>query len=129
MKPTEKSGFLEILEEVLPPEDAASYDLHGLWSALPDAERQLLDHPSAENFARYRELIKGIAAATLKKNTRVRTLTRRGRKGQDVQLQVVEVIDQRLQQMAIMMQSQRNSAFVMLKTFEEIRGLLLDVRE
>jgi len=39
------------------------------------------------------------------------------------------VIDERLQKMALMMQARGNSAFSMLRTVEEIRGILLDMRD
>ena len=44
-------------------------------------------------------------------------------------MSVVEFIDERLQKMAHMMTAPGNSAYFMLKTVEEIRGILLDVRE
>ena len=127
--PLERTPFAEILEEILPPAEGDSEDLHRLWSDLPQTERNLLDSPSAKNFSAYRDLVKKIAIATLQKNTRLRSMSRKGSKGQDLKLQVVEFIDERLQKMATMMHSPRNSAFALLRKFEEIRGLLMDVRQ
>ena len=129
LRPVERSPFSDILEEILPASQADSEDLHRLWSDLPQAERNLLDVPSADNFNSYRDLVKQIAAATLKKNVKLRSMSRKGSKGQDLKLQVVEFVDERLQKMAVMMHSPRNSAFAMLRKFEEIRGMLLDVRQ
>ncbi len=124
-----RTPFTEILAEVLPPLDSANEDLHQLWSDLPQAERDILETPSAQHFAAYRELVRRIAAATLRRNARVRTMVRRGTRGTELKLSVVEFIDERLQKMAVMMHSPRNSAFALLRAFEEIRGLLLDVKE
>lgn len=120
--------FIEILNNILPPDDVDSYDLNVLWSELPGAERRLLDSPGDENLTVYRDIVKRIAAATLKKNVRVKKLKRKNRRGETVELSVIEIIDERLQKMALLMHSGRNSAFALLKTAEEIRGLLLDIR-
>ncbi len=124
-----KSPFLEILEEVLPQERAENRDLHQLWRDLPGAEKQLINHPSDENLKLYRELVIGIARATLDHNVRVKKMRRKNSQGETVELNVIEVIDSRVQKMAIMMHSRGNSAFHILKTVEEIRGILFDARE
>ena len=125
----ERSPFLDILEEVIPSNRPESRDLHALWKSLPETERELLEHPSNANLARYRELVFAIARQTLRQNTRIKKIRRKNRKGELVELSVVEFIDDRLQRMAAMMSAPGNSAFFMLKTVEEIRGALLDVRE
>ena len=124
-----KSPFLEILEEVLPQERVENRDLHELWSGLPEAEKDLINHPSEENLKRYRELVIGIARATLARNVHVKKLRRKNSHGETVELNVVQVVDQRIQKMAIMMHSRGNSAFNILRTVEEIRGILFDARE
>lgn len=123
------SPFLQILEEVVPSGQVGTADLHELWKDLPDAERELLEQPSNANLARYKELVIAIARETLRKNTRIRKIRRRNRQGEVIELSVVEFIDERLQKMANMMTAPGNSAYFMLKTVEEIRGALLDVRE
>ena len=125
-----RSPFLQILDEVLPPEKVgADGDLHELWQELPDVERELLNHPSNENLRRYRDVALGIARATLRRNARVKKIRRRNRKGEMIELSLVEFVDDRLQKMAHMLSAPGNSAWFMLKTVEEIRGMLLDVRE
>ena len=124
-----KSPFMEILEEVLPQDRVENRDLHDLWAELPDAEKELLNHPDDENLRRYRELVIGIAKATLDRNVRVKKLRRKNSQGETVELNIIEVIDNRIQKMAIMMHSRGNSAFNILKTVEEIRGILFDARE
>ncbi|MEQ9365264.1 MAG: DUF327 family protein [Leptospirales bacterium] len=124
-----RSPFLQILDEILPAGQVGAADLHQLWKQLPELERELLDHPSNANLSRYKELVIAIARETLRKNTRVKKIRRKNRKGEMIELSVVEFIDDRLQKMAHMMTAPGNSAYFMLKTVEEIRGALLDVRE
>ncbi len=124
-----RSPFLQILDEILPAGAVGAADLHELWHKLPDIERELLDHPSNANLARYKEVVIAIARETLRRNTRVKKIRRKNRSGELIELSVVEFIDERLQKMAHMMTAPGNSAYFMLKTVEEIRGALLDVRE
>ncbi|MBI3394881.1 MAG: YaaR family protein [Spirochaetia bacterium] len=129
-----KNSFLNILEEVLPA-DSEGADLHGLWEELPSIERDLLDHPSNQNFKRYRERIQKIGRETLRRNTKVAALksAMRRKPGQpspgDKVHSVLQVLDERLQKMALLMLSKNNSAIALLKSVEEIRGLLLDIRD
>ncbi|MBW7857057.1 MAG: DUF327 family protein, partial [Leptonema sp. (in: Bacteria)] len=121
------SGFQEILDSVLPQETIESRDLHRLWSELPNLERQLIEDQSPENLKVYRELVKAIANQLLKDNVKVAKLKRRV-KGGDVELSVVQIIDERLHRMMIMLQSNENTAFQILRNLDEIRGLLMDLR-
>ncbi len=123
----ERSPFLSILEEVLPG-DSANGPLQTLWENLPGLERDLLDHPSNENFRKYRETVTEIAKETLRINVQAKKLQFK-RRSQEYEHTVIHVIDQRLQKMALVMLSRDNSAFALLKSVEEIRGLLLDMRE
>jgi uncharacterized protein len=128
-----KNSFLNILADVLPTERAEG-DLHSLWQELPGIERDLLDHPSDKNFKRYRERVQQIANETLRQNTSVSSIKSplRGRPGQpsgEKVHNVVKILDERLQKMALLMLSKNNSAFNLLKSVDEIRGLLLDIRD
>ena len=123
------SPFMRILEEVLPSSNPENAELQELWANLPDAEKNLLDHPSNENLYKYRDLVKKIALVTLQRNMRVVKLRRKNRHGEMVELTVVEILNEKLQKMALVMRSPGNSAFMMLRTVEEIRGLLIDVRD
>jgi hypothetical protein len=125
----DKTPFQQILDDILPPERIDARDLNHLWSDLPEAERQLLAKASEENLKRYRDLVFAIARETLKRNTRIKKIRRKTRSGDTVELTVVEFLDDRLQKMANLIHAPGNSAFQMLKTVEEIRGALIDVRE
>lgn len=123
------STFQQILTEVLPASNDSERDLQQLWQNLPDTEKDLLDHPSDRNLRRYRELIIKIARATLNQNTRIRKVRRSNSRGETVELSVVDFINEKLKKMAETILHPQNSAFHLLKTVEEIRGILLDVRE
>lgn len=128
VKSTARSPFQLILEEILPPEQD-NQSLRNLWSGLPDLEKELIARPTQENLDVYKNTVRKIAQETLRKNVRVKKLKRKNRRNETVELNVIEVLDDRLQKMAIMMHSPGNSAFTLFKTMEEIRGILLDIRE
>ncbi len=127
--PAAPNNFQQILDEVLPASRPASHDLKQLWSELPEAERALIEKQSDQNLARYRELVRAIARETLKQNVRLKKIRKRNRHGDEIELSVVEFIDDRLQRMANLIHAPGNSAFQILKAVEEIRGILIDVRE
>jgi len=124
-----RSPFLDILEEILPVSDLTNQDLHELWAELPDIEKKLIENPSTENLGRYRTTVMEIARQTLQKNVRVKQLFRKNRHNEKVELNIIEILDERLHKMALMIQSPENSAFSILKGLDEIRGLLLDIQE
>jgi len=126
---TEKSPFLQILEEVLPSDDASLKDLNELFSKLPEAEKNLIDTQSEENLNIYKQLIRAIARETLQHNMRVEKHFKKNKSNQTVELSVVKIADERLHQMTLLIRSKNNTAFSILKTMQEIRGLLLDARE
>ena len=123
------SSFQNIMDEVLPPDLEANLDLNRLWKELPQAERGLLGHCSQENLERYRKIVIQIARMTLKKNVSLKKITQRKPHGKIIELSVVEYIDERLQKMLALLRAPQNSAFAMLKSIEEIRGILMDIRQ
>ena len=126
---SQRGQFLDMLNEVLPAEGADSAELNRLWADLPDAQERLLNQPSKENLSFYKELIRKILSATLRLNTSVESLKRKGKSpGETVELHYVRIIDARLDSMAELIRSPRNAAFGLLKAMEGIRGILLDLR-
>lgn len=123
------SSFQNIMDEVLPPELGANLDLNRLWKELPQVERDLLGHCSQENLEAYRKIVIQIAKMTLKKNVSFKKITQRKPHGKIIELSVVEYIDERLQKMLALLRAPQNSAFAMLKSIEEIRGILMDIRQ
>ncbi|MCE9596574.1 MAG: YaaR family protein [Spirochaetia bacterium] len=126
---SDRSSFLDLLAEVIPANSPDNASLQGLWAQMPDAERDLLQNQSHENVARYQELIRSIARQTLDQNVRVDKLMGRGRITKtEKELSTIRILDERLQQMAILMQAPGNSAFGLLQKLAEIRGMLMDMR-
>jgi len=122
------NSFLNILEEVLPSGIAENQNLHELWSRLPEMEKNLIENPSNKNLDDYRETVRQIASQTLNKNVRLKKIYRKNKRNEKVELHVIEYLDSRIQKMAVMMHSRENSAFNILKTLDEIRGILLDLK-
>ncbi len=124
-----RSPFQSILDEILPVADLSNLELHELWNRLPGAEKELLEKQTNENLAIYKELVKSIAQSTIKKNIKIMKMVRKSRGGENMELRVIKILDERLKKMVEMMQSQRNSAFQLMRKMDEIRGLLLDMKD
>ncbi len=121
------SSFQNMMDEVLPPQKEGNIDLNKLWKELPDTERNLIQNYSQENLQKYKSIIVQIAKLTLSKNVKVEMM-KRNRSNQDQVVQsVIKVIDERLQKMVTLMHSPQNSAFTILRSIEEIRGLLINL--
>ncbi|MDH5654381.1 MAG: YaaR family protein [Spirochaetia bacterium] len=128
VQPLSENSFLNILEEVLPSSLDENKSLHELWSILPDAEKDLIETPSNENLNHYKDVVRQIASQTISMNVRLKKIYRKNRNNEKVELNVIEYLDSRIQKMAVMMQSSGNTAFNILKTLDEIRGILLDLK-
>ena len=121
--------FQNIMDEIIPiNSDKESIDLSRLWKSLPQLERNLISQASQENLQKYRKIVSQIINITLKKNTKIAKMKKRSKNGELVELNVIEVIDERLQKMLSLFNSPQNSAFSMLRLLDEIRGLLMDIR-
>ena len=122
------TSFQEIMDGVLPIEEETNVNLHRLWQELPRLERMFLADYSEKSLSAYRNAVIQIAKLTLQKNVNLKKI-RKLNKNKKVELTLLEFLDERLQRMAILMFSPQNSAFSMLKILDEIRGILLDVRQ
>ncbi|MDI7212817.1 YaaR family protein [Leptospira santarosai] len=126
---TVSSSFLDILEEIVPSGSETTKDLNSLWRELPDIEKKFLDLPSIGNLEVYQKHIKAITKAVIDQNMRVETLSRR-MKGETKKIyHIVKIIDEKIQILAELIMNEGNSAFKLLKSLTDIRGLLLDIQE
>ncbi|MDI7189763.1 YaaR family protein [Leptospira santarosai] len=126
---TVASSFLDILEEIVPSGSETTKDLNSLWRELPDIEKKFLDLPSIGNLEVYQKHIKAITKAVIDQNMRVETLSRR-MKGETKKIyHIVKIIDEKIQILAELIMNEGNSAFKLLKSLTDIRGLLLDIQE
>ncbi|GBF43435.1 hypothetical protein LPTSP2_27320 [Leptospira ellinghausenii] len=122
-----KQSFLEILESIVPSGKEETRELNELWKDLPDLEKDLIKDPNHKNLESYKKHIKQIAELILKKNYKVMQAAQRGRNDQK-DVRYVKVVDEKLDLLAKTMFSPNNSAFVILKQLDEIRGLLIDLK-
>ncbi|PKA27834.1 hypothetical protein CH381_02830 [Leptospira sp. mixed culture ATI2-C-A1] len=122
-----KQSFLEILESIVPAGKEETRELNELWKDLPDLEKALIKDPNHKNLESYKKHIKQIAELILKKNYKVMQAPQRGRNDQK-DIRYVKVVDEKLDLLAKTMFSPNNSAFVILKQLDEIRGLLIDLK-
>ncbi|AOP35792.1 hypothetical protein A0128_19280 [Leptospira tipperaryensis] len=123
------SSFLDILEEIVPSGSETTKDLNALWRDLPEIEKRFLDLPSIGNLETYQKHVQAITKAVIDQNMRVETLSRR-MKGEAKKIyHVVKIIDEKIQILAELIMNEGNSAFKLLKSLTDIRGLLLDIQE
>ncbi|TGK27996.1 DUF327 family protein [Leptospira gomenensis] len=123
------SSFLDILEEIVPSGSEITKDLNALWRELPEIEKRFLDLPSIENLEAYQKHVQAITKTVIDQNMKVETLARR-MKGETKKIyHVVKIIDEKIQVLAELIMNEGNSAFKLLKSLTDIRGLLLDIQE
>ncbi|MDL5246152.1 YaaR family protein [Leptospira weilii] len=123
------SSFLDILEEIVPSGSETTKDLNALWRELPDIEKRFLDLPSIENLNAYQKHIQTITKSVIDQNMRVETLSKRIKGEAKKIYHVVKIIDEKIQILAELIMNEENSAFKLLKSLTDIRGLLLDLQE
>lgn len=123
-----ENSFLSILESIVPSTNEETREINQLWQKLPDMEKRFLDAPNQNNLTEYKKLVKDITNAILKKNMQLTQARQRGRSDNKI-LMSVKIIDEKIQVLAMTMLNPNNSAFNLLKQIEEIRGMLMDIKE
>ncbi len=120
------SGFTTELDNRI------SIDFQGsieeLMTDLQDQEKRFLDSQSLYELEKYKALIKKILKMILEKGFESRTLdlTSREKRMGKVEKTVIDKIDENLVKLAQMI-TRSSDAFDLLKTIEEIRGLIFDL--
>ncbi|MFW5770693.1 MAG: DUF327 family protein [Spirochaetota bacterium] len=107
-----------------------STEYHGtidkLMNDLAEQEKRFVEEQSLYQMNKYKSLVRSIMKMLLDSDTSVETLQRRRRDRAD--FVIVDKINDRLDLIATTLTQKSNKAFNLLKTIEEIRGLLLDLR-
>lgn len=98
--------------------------LQDLMDDLRDQEQRFLDQQNLYEMGRYKTLVQKILRLLLDEGTETRTLKRSRRDRAD--FMVVDIINERLLEMSRAITG-GNRAFQLMKTIEEIRGLILDL--
>ncbi len=110
-------------------QNALHFEFHdtieGLMSDLSEQEKRFLDRQTPYELNRYKALVKEILKTILEGSLRVTPLKRQRRDRAD--FAVIEEINSKLLAMSEAV-TRNNRAFDLLKTVEEIRGLLLDLQ-
>jgi uncharacterized protein YaaR (DUF327 family) len=105
-----------------------AYEFHGtieeLLDELKDQEKRFLQNQSESELERYKALLQTIIKSLLDDGLREKTLKRKKKNWGD--FVIIEKINARLLDMTEAI-TRGNRAFNLLKTMEEIRGLVLDL--
>lgn len=114
--------FTSELQKTMAPEFEGSID--ELMENLKDQEKRFLEQQTEYEMNQYKALIQKIIKSILAEGLREKTLKRKSKNWGDYV--IIEKINARLLDMtdAII---KKNKAFNLLKTIEEIRGLILDL--
>jgi uncharacterized protein YaaR (DUF327 family) len=95
-----------------------------LMDELKDQEREFIDRQSLYELARYRQLVRKILDSILDEG--FRTVTLKKRRADRADLSIVSDINKKLSDISDAI-TRSNKAFDLMKSIEEIRGLLLDL--
>lgn len=126
------SGGSKISKFTTELDNRISIEFHGsieeLMTDLQDQEKRFLDSQSLYELEKYKALIKKILKMILENGFESRRLdlTSREKRMGKVEKTVIDKIDENLIKLAQMI-TRSSDAFDLLKTIEEIRGLILDL--
>ncbi len=108
-------------------ENTISYDFRGtideLFVDLDEQEKRFLDQQSLQELFRYKSLIRKILKTILDRGVETKVLKKTRRNFAEL---TVREIDRKLLELSSAI-TRENKAFDLLKTIEEIRGLVLDL--
>jgi uncharacterized protein YaaR (DUF327 family) len=119
------SPFQQVLEEILPSSEAGNRSLQELWADLPSVEKEFIEKQTNASMNRYKELVVAIARKTIEHNMKVLKIRKKKPgKIEEAELNVVKILNEKLDGMLKIIRSPDNSAFQLLSQMEEIRGIL-----
>ena len=93
---------------------------------LTEQERRFLDHQNEYELNRYKLLLQKILKTLVSDSYRSKVIERRSRNRAD--FLIINQINEKVDSIAKMLVSKENKAFSLMKTMEEIRGLIYDLR-
>ena len=110
-------------------ESAITHEVEGtideLMRDLRDHERRFMDSQSQYDMARYKALVQKILKSILEESVEIKTV-RRFRRDNRADFTVAEIVNQKLLELSRSVTA-GSPAFKLMKTMEEIRGLILDM--
>lgn len=122
-KPVSSSGFDSALDEVI--EQAFEGDFDRLMGDLGEQERRFLDTQSLYELQQYKQLLQKILKLVMDQSFEPVMIQRRRRDRADYL--VVNTINGKVEELFRALASPDNKAYSLMKTLEEIRGLLCDL--
>lgn len=99
--------------------------IDNLLEELAEREKQFMDNQSLYELARYKKTVQDLLKLIVEKALDNRTL-KRSRFNRNAEQSVIDVIDEKLMAMTEAV-TRHSKAFDLMKTMEEIRGLILDM--
>jgi len=115
--------FKTQLESVLSHEYEGSIDV--LMDELREQERRFIDMPNLYEMSRYRSLVQKILKEISNESFHIKELNAKSRHSEKIYT-VVETVNDKLLELSEAI-TKGSPAFALMKTMEEIRGLILDL--
>ncbi len=123
--PGGKSEFArELQQHIVPRTDT---DLEEMLEELGEREARFLDHQTLYEMNRYRETVQTLLKYILDNGLTATELKQSRFKKNQAPQRIIEMIDERLVAISRAITT-HNRAFNLMKTMEEIRGLILDLK-
>lgn len=103
--------------------------VNALMNDLRDQERRFTDTQSMEEMVKYKQLLQKILKILSSNNYQFETLKRyqRGNTPPKQPFLIIKKINEKVDELARILVSSDNKAFALMRTVEEIRGLILDL--
>ena len=99
--------------------------IEGMMDSLREREQRFLDNQTIEEMNLYRTTVQRILKRIIEESTQAKTIKGRTTiKGQAPDVNVVEIVNQKLLDLSASITNKK--PFALMKTMDEIRGLILD---
>ncbi|HEY1405199.1 MAG TPA: DUF327 family protein [Spirochaetota bacterium] len=118
-----EASFDQVLSGVV--EKETERGIESLMNDLRDQERRFLDSQSLYELQKYKTMLQKILKMVVGESYKTATIDRRRRDRADYL--IVNKISEKMDELARIFATSENKAFSLMKTLEEIRGLLCDL--
>jgi uncharacterized protein len=118
-----ESSFDQVLSQTS--ERESERGIESLMNDLRDQERRFLDAQSLFELQKYKQLLQKLLRLIMDESFKTEMIQRKRRDKAD--FQIVNRINEKVDDLARSLASSDNKAFALMKTLEEIRGLLCDL--
>jgi uncharacterized protein YaaR (DUF327 family) len=123
---SKEANFDQVLSGVIEKETDRGID--ALMNDLRDQERRFLDTQSLYEMQKYKNMLQKILQMAVSDSFKTKTFDRNRRGSVErVAFSVIKQINDKVDELARIFASSDNKAFALMKTLEDIRGLLCDL--